>query len=56
MPKNGRRSQLCPGQTSLLTAYARNSRGRFTRVVDGLPFALTVVRRDACGRFASLTS
>ena len=35
-------------------ACARNSRGRFTRVVEGLPFFLTAVRRDARGRFAPL--
>jgi hypothetical protein len=55
MPKTGRRGHFCPGQTALLMAYARNARGRFTRVVDGLPFQVMAVRRDARGRFAPLT-
>lgn len=55
MPKIGRRSQPCPGQGSLLMACARNSRGRFTRVVDGFPVLLMAVRRDTRGRFTPLT-
>jgi hypothetical protein len=35
---------------------ARSSCGRFTRVVDGLPFQLVAVRRDRRGRFACLSA